>query len=59
MATGSHLETAPGHVEAVRTLVFDRLSAAQIRQLAKLCDAMLDTPDDPGDSISADSRRRS
>jgi DNA-binding MarR family transcriptional regulator len=35
---------APGHVDAVRHLVFDRLSPAQIRQLAKLCDTLLETP---------------
>ncbi|GAA3338326.1 MarR family winged helix-turn-helix transcriptional regulator [Amorphoplanes nipponensis] len=36
--------TAPGHVEAVQLLVFDRLTPAQIRQLAKLCDALLEDP---------------
>jgi DNA-binding MarR family transcriptional regulator len=35
---------APGHVEAVRNLVFDRLTPAQIRQLSKLCDALLEDP---------------
>jgi DNA-binding MarR family transcriptional regulator len=35
---------APGHVDAVRHLVFDRLTPAQIRQLSKLCDALLETP---------------
>jgi len=35
---------APGHVEAVRNLVFDRLTPTQIRQLTKLCGALLDTP---------------
>src|SRR4051812_38477789 len=50
-------EAAPGHVETVHNLVFDRLTAAQIRQLGKLCDALLDTTADPADSISADSRR--
>ncbi len=35
---------APGHVEAVQNLVFDRLTPAQVRQLAKLCDALLDIP---------------
>jgi DNA-binding MarR family transcriptional regulator len=33
---------APGHVEAVRNLVFDRLTPAQIRQLSRLCDALLE-----------------
>ena len=36
------VSAAPGHVEAVRNLVFDRLTPTQIRQLAKLCDALLD-----------------
>lgn len=30
------LETAPGHVARVRELVFDRLSAAQVRQLGAI-----------------------
>lgn len=38
------VETAPGHVEAVQQLIFDRLSPAQVRQLAKLADALLDAP---------------
>jgi DNA-binding MarR family transcriptional regulator len=38
--------SAPGHAEAVQQLVFDRLSPAQVRQLGKLCDALLETPDD-------------
>jgi DNA-binding MarR family transcriptional regulator len=38
------VESAPGHAEAVQQLVFDRLTSAQIRQLSKLCDALLDTP---------------
>jgi DNA-binding MarR family transcriptional regulator len=38
------VESAPGHAEAVQQLVFDRLTSAQIRQLTKLCDALLDTP---------------
>ena len=35
------VEAAPGHVEAVQELVFDKLSAAQVRQLAKVCDTLL------------------
>ena len=35
---------APGHVDAVRHLVFDRLTPAQIRQLGNLCDALLENP---------------
>jgi DNA-binding MarR family transcriptional regulator len=34
--------TAPGHVEEVRTLVFDVLSPDQVRQLADICAALLD-----------------
>jgi DNA-binding MarR family transcriptional regulator len=37
-------ESAPGHAEAVQQLVFDRLTPAQVRQLAKLADAMLEAP---------------
>ena len=36
--------SAPGHVEAVQQLVFDRLTPAQARQLAKLSEALLETP---------------
>ena len=35
---------APGHVETVQNLVFDRLTTAQVRQLTKLCDALLEAP---------------
>ncbi|MET0418758.1 MAG: MarR family transcriptional regulator, partial [Actinoplanes sp.] len=38
------VRTAPGHAEAVQQLVFDRLSTAQVRQLAKLADALLESP---------------
>jgi DNA-binding MarR family transcriptional regulator len=36
--------TAPGHAEAVQQLVFDRLTPAQARQLAKVADALLAAP---------------
>jgi DNA-binding MarR family transcriptional regulator len=36
--------TAPGHAEAVQQLIFDRLTTAQVRQMAKLADALLETP---------------
>jgi DNA-binding MarR family transcriptional regulator len=36
------VDTAPGHVETVRTLVFDVLSPVQVRQLADTCAALLD-----------------
>ncbi|WP_328465642.1 MarR family transcriptional regulator [Actinoplanes sp. NBC_00393] len=35
------VETAPGHAEAVQQLIFDRLTTAQMRQLAKLAEALL------------------
>jgi DNA-binding MarR family transcriptional regulator len=38
------VDSAPGHAEAVQQLVFDRLTPAQIRQLSKLCDALLEAP---------------
>jgi DNA-binding MarR family transcriptional regulator len=38
------VETAPGHVEAVQRLVFDRLTPAQVRQLAKAAESILDGP---------------
>ena len=44
-----HLEEiAPSHVDTVRTFVFDRLTANQIRQLGTICQRILDglPPDD-------------
>ena len=38
------VECAPGHAEAVQQLIFDRLTPAQMRQLTKLADALLETP---------------
>jgi DNA-binding MarR family transcriptional regulator len=38
------VDTAPGHAEAVQQLVFDRLSPAQVRQLAKIAESLLQTP---------------
>src|SRR3982751_4450657 len=38
------VDSAPGHAEAVQQLVFDRLTPAQVRQLNKLCEALLATP---------------
>jgi DNA-binding MarR family transcriptional regulator len=38
------VETAPGHVEAVQQLIFDRLTAAQVKQIAKAAEAILDGP---------------
>ncbi|WP_440067649.1 MarR family winged helix-turn-helix transcriptional regulator [Streptosporangium sp. OZ121] len=36
---------APGHVEAVRQAVFDRLTSDQLRQLREICAAILPAPD--------------
>jgi DNA-binding MarR family transcriptional regulator len=38
------VESAPGHAEAVQQLVFDRLTPGQVRQLARLAEAMLEGP---------------
>jgi DNA-binding MarR family transcriptional regulator len=38
------VEAAPGHVEAVQQLVFDRLTPLQVRQLSRLCESLLETP---------------
>lgn len=38
------VDSAPGHADAVQQLVFDRLSPAQVRQLVKLADALLESP---------------
>ena len=43
---------APGHVETVQNLVFDRLSPAQVRQLAKLCETLLTDPTSGGGPTS-------
>lgn len=39
---------APGHVRAVRSLVFDPLSRAQVAQLRRIGDALLDVLDPEG-----------
>ncbi|HWS36843.1 MAG TPA: MarR family transcriptional regulator [Actinoplanes sp.] len=38
------VETAPGHAGAIQELIFDRLTAAQARQLAKVAEALLQNP---------------
>src|SRR3954453_10596143 len=38
------VESAPGHVEAVQQLVFDRLTPSQVRQLSNVCESLLETP---------------
>ena len=38
------VDSAPGHAEAVQQLLFDRLTPAQVRQLARLADALLEAP---------------
>ncbi|AGL14765.1 MarR family transcriptional regulator [Actinoplanes sp. N902-109] len=40
------VEAAPGHAEKVQQLVFDRLTGPQVRQLAKLCESLLEAPAD-------------
>lgn len=37
-------EAAPGHVEEVRRVVFDQLTRAQVRQLARIADRILQAP---------------
>ena len=39
---------APGHVEAVRTLLFDPLTPKQVAQLRAICERLTDSPDGPG-----------
>lgn len=39
------LAAAPGHVEAVRRFVFDGLDASGVRDLSRVCDAILDRID--------------
>ena len=41
------VDSAPGHAEAVQQLVFDRLTPAQARQLARLSEALLEAPPRP------------
>ncbi|GIF40997.1 MarR family winged helix-turn-helix transcriptional regulator [Actinoplanes xinjiangensis] len=38
------VESAPGHAEAVQQLIFDRLSPAQVRQLTRVAESLLETP---------------
>jgi DNA-binding MarR family transcriptional regulator len=38
------VETAPGHVEAVQQLIFDRLTPSQVKQIAKAAESILDGP---------------
>ena len=47
------VEAAPGHVETVQNLVFDRLSPAQVRQLTKLCETLLEDPAPAPDRTTA------
>jgi DNA-binding MarR family transcriptional regulator len=49
-------EAAPSHVAAVRELVFDRLTQAQVRQLGTICQRIIDgLPADDSWPISAPS----
>ena len=43
------VDTAPGHVAAVRSLVFDALSPAQVSQLDDICHAVLRRIDPDGE----------
>jgi DNA-binding MarR family transcriptional regulator len=45
---------APPHVEAVRTAVFDRLTPAQVGQLAEICDVLLAGLDGAASGPTAD-----
>jgi DNA-binding MarR family transcriptional regulator len=38
------VETAPGHVEAVQQLIFDRLTPSQVKQIAKAAESILEGP---------------
>lgn len=42
------VESAPGHVERVRSLVFDDLTGTQVQQLGEICGAMLRRIDPDG-----------
>ena len=46
------VQTAPGHVTAVRELVFDAMTPAQVAQLARICERLL-TRLDPGGRMLA------
>jgi DNA-binding MarR family transcriptional regulator len=48
-------KAAPSHVEAVRELIFDRLTRVQIRQLGGICQRILDglPPDDSWPSTAS------
>jgi DNA-binding MarR family transcriptional regulator len=48
-------QAAPSHVAAVREFVFDRLTAAQTRELGRICQLILDglPPDDSWPNIPA------
>lgn len=41
---------APGHVEAVRSNLFDSLNETQVKQLGRICQSILKTLDPTGDS---------
>lgn len=42
-------EQAPGHVQAVRKALFDRLTPEQVTQLEQICNAVVDGLDPSGD----------
>lgn len=49
------VDVAPGHVDEVRGLVFDRLTPEQVQQLAGISDRLLDRLD-PGREVFAQER---
>lgn len=49
--------TAPGHVEAVRRVLFDPLTSAQVRHLAEICHAVLEAGVDGVRDSAVHSRR--
>ena len=51
------VDTAPGHVAAVRSLVFDVLSPAQVSQLDDICHAVLRRIDPEGEWPPRSTRR--
>jgi DNA-binding MarR family transcriptional regulator len=49
---------APGHVAAVRRLVFDALTSDDVHHLAQICDAILERIDGGARSATSPTRRR-
>ena len=47
------VQAAPGHVTAVRELVFDAMTPAQVAQLARICERLLTRLDPDGRMLAA------